>query len=106
MFIFETHRYNEFEQLITRAAASGALENPTSQQLLAQMKLAQGDPVAAQSLLEQVPLDYSPRGWIWEVRFTAASLPTGLRRGESDHGRYSCQVGGSNFRWATSGEFG
>ena len=68
----QTHRYNEFQQLITRAAASGALENPTSQQLLAQMKLKQGDPVAAQSLLDQVPLDYSPGGWIWGVRFTVA----------------------------------
>jgi len=68
----ETHRYNEFEQLITRAAASGALDNPTSQQYLAQMKLMQGDPVAAQSLLDQVPLDYSPGAWIWCVRFTAA----------------------------------
>jgi tetratricopeptide (TPR) repeat protein len=67
----QTHRYNEFEQLITRAAASGALDNPTSQQYLAQMKLMQGDPVAAQSLLEQVPLDYSPGAWIWWVRFRA-----------------------------------
>ncbi len=68
----ETHRYNEFEQLITRAAASGALDNPTSQQYLAQMKLMQGDPVAAQSLLDQVPLDYSPGSWIWATRFKAA----------------------------------
>ena len=36
------------------------------------MKLAQGDPVAAQSLLEQVPLDYSPGEWIWDTRFKAA----------------------------------
>jgi tetratricopeptide (TPR) repeat protein len=36
------------------------------------MKLAQGDPVAAQSLLEQVPLEYSPSGWIWGVRFKTA----------------------------------
>jgi serine/threonine protein kinase len=68
----QTRRYHEFEQLMTRAAASGALENPTSQQLLAQMKLRQGDPGAAQSLLDQVPLDYSPGGWIWGVRFAAA----------------------------------
>ena len=68
----QTHRYNEFEQLITRAAASGALEHPTGQQLLAQMKLMQGDPGAAQSLLDQVPPDYSPGGWIWRARFDAA----------------------------------
>ena len=68
----EMRRYNEFEQLMTRAAASGALEKPTSQQYLAQMKLAQGDPVAAQSLLDQVPMDYSPGVWIWNTRFKAA----------------------------------
>jgi tetratricopeptide (TPR) repeat protein len=33
------------------------------------MKLAQGDPVAAQSLIEQVPLEYSPGEWIWDTRF-------------------------------------
>jgi tetratricopeptide (TPR) repeat protein len=68
----EMRRYNEFEQLMTRVAASGTLEKLTSQQYLAQMKLAQGDPVAAQSLLDQVPLDYSPGVWIWNTRFKTA----------------------------------
>jgi len=36
------------------------------------MKLAQGDPVAAQSLLDQVQPEYDPGGWIWDVRFKAA----------------------------------
>jgi tetratricopeptide (TPR) repeat protein len=36
------------------------------------MKLAQGDPVAAQSLLDQVPPEYSPGGWIWDTRFRTA----------------------------------
>ena len=40
--------------------------------MLAEIKLAQGDPVAAQSLLEQVPLDYSPDIWIWDTRFKTA----------------------------------
>ena len=31
-------------------------------------KLAQGDPLAAQSLLEQVPPEYDPCGWIWDIR--------------------------------------
>jgi tetratricopeptide (TPR) repeat protein len=35
-------------------------------------KLAQGDPVAAQSLIEQVPLEYSPGEWIWDTRFKTA----------------------------------
>jgi TolB-like protein/class 3 adenylate cyclase len=68
---FEMRRYSEFEQLIRKQAASGgALEAPFNR--LAKMKLAQGDPVAAQSLLEQVPLEYSPGEWIWETRFNTA----------------------------------
>jgi tetratricopeptide (TPR) repeat protein len=50
--------------------ASGIVQ--ASQQYLAQMKLAEGDPVAAQSLLDQVPLEYSPGVWIWNTRFKAA----------------------------------
>jgi len=66
---FEMRRYSEFEQSITKDAASG---DPWNKILLADIKLAQGDPVAAQSLLEQVPLDYSPWFGIWHTRFTAA----------------------------------
>ena len=40
--------------------------------MASEIKLAQGDPVAAQSLLEQVPLDFSPAREIWGTRFTAA----------------------------------
>ena len=67
---FEMRRYSEFEQLIRKQAASGGypLEDPFIQTWLAEMKLAQGDPVAAQSLLEQVPLEYS----VWDTRFMAA----------------------------------
>jgi TolB-like protein/cytochrome c-type biogenesis protein CcmH/NrfG len=66
---FEMRRYSEFEQLITKDAAHGDLWNKI---LLADIKLAQGDPTAAQSLLEEVPLDYSPWSGIWNTRFTAA----------------------------------
>jgi tetratricopeptide (TPR) repeat protein len=69
---FEMRRYYEWEQLINKNAASGTFEGPWIQMWLAEIKLAQGDPVAAQSLLEQVPLDFSPIQWIWRIRFTAA----------------------------------
>ena len=69
---FELRRYYEWEQLIKKCAASGTFEGPWIQMWLAEIKLAQGDPVAAQSLLEQVPLDFSPIEWIWRIRFTAA----------------------------------
>jgi len=61
-------RYSECEQLLTKDAASG---DPWSQYLLATVKLAQGDPVAAQSLLDKVPLDFSPTEEIWGTRFDA-----------------------------------
>src|SRR5947208_5455592 len=68
---FEMRRYSELEQFIRKQAPSrGALEDPFS--WLAQMKLAQGDPVAAQSLLEQVPPEYSAGAWIWDPRFKTA----------------------------------
>jgi serine/threonine protein kinase/TolB-like protein len=71
---FEMRRYSELEQLIKKQAPSGgpigALEDPFN--WLAMTKLAQGDPVAAQSLLDQVPLEYSPGEWIWRIRFKTA----------------------------------
>ena len=68
---FEMRRYSELEQFIKKQAASGgprvgAIEK--SFYWLPMMKLAQGDPVAAQSLLEQVPPEYDPGGWIWDIR--------------------------------------
>jgi eukaryotic-like serine/threonine-protein kinase len=69
---FQMRRYKEWEQLLTKDAGSARLRDPWTQLLLAEIKLAQGDPVAAQSLLEQVPLDFSPTEQIWSARFTAA----------------------------------
>jgi tetratricopeptide (TPR) repeat protein len=69
---FEMRRYYDWEQLIKKCAASGTLEGPWIQTMLAEIKLAQGDPVAAQSLLEQVPPDFSPNEWIWGTRLRAA----------------------------------
>jgi len=68
----EMRRYNEFEQLVTKDAASGLLRNPWTQLWLAEVKFDEGDPVAAQSLLEQVPLDFSPIQVVWEIRSKAA----------------------------------
>ena len=73
---FEMRRYSELEQFIKKQAASGGprtapLEDPFN--WLPMTKLAQGDPVAAQSLLDQVPPEYDPGGSaIWDVRFKAA----------------------------------
>jgi predicted Zn-dependent protease len=69
---FQMRRYKEWEQLLMKDAGSGLLRDPWTQLLLAEIKLAQGDPVAAQSLLDQVPLDFSPTEQIWRTRFMAA----------------------------------
>ncbi len=63
---FEMRRYSELEQFIKKQAASGGLrtgplEDPFK--WLPMTKLAQGDPVAAQSLLDQVPPEYDPGGF-------------------------------------------
>jgi tetratricopeptide (TPR) repeat protein len=70
--LLEMRRYNELEQLFAKDAASGLLRDHGTQLWLAELKLAEGDPVAAQSLLAQVPLEFSPIEWIWKIRFTAA----------------------------------
>jgi len=68
---FEMRRYSELEQYIRKKAPPrGVLEDPFN--WLAMMKLAQGDPAAAQSLLEQVPPEYSPGGWTWDARYKTA----------------------------------
>jgi serine/threonine protein kinase/tetratricopeptide (TPR) repeat protein len=72
LIYFEMRRYSECDQLIKKDAANGTSEDPWDQKKLADIKLAQGDPVAAQSLLEQVPLDFSPAKYIWETRLKAA----------------------------------
>ena len=72
MTYFEMRRYSDYEQLRVKQAASDTADNLWSKIALARVRLAQGDPVAAQSALDQVPLDYSPHGSIWNTRFTAA----------------------------------
>jgi eukaryotic-like serine/threonine-protein kinase len=69
---FEMRRYHQLEQFLAKDAAKWPAPDPWTPLMLAEMKLAQADPVAAQSLLEQIPLDFSPTPEIWETRFTAA----------------------------------
>ncbi len=71
---FEMRRYSELEEFIRKGAARrgplGPLEDPFN--WLARTKLAQGNPVAAQSLLEQLPPEYSPGWGTLDVRFKTA----------------------------------
>jgi TolB-like protein/serine/threonine protein kinase/Tfp pilus assembly protein PilF len=65
-------RYSELEQFLTGAGASSMLGISFDPSVRATMKVAQGDPVGAQSFLDQVPLEYGPGAWIWGTRFKAA----------------------------------
>jgi TolB-like protein/thioredoxin-like negative regulator of GroEL len=65
-------RYKELEQFLAKDAAKWPVPDPWTSLLIAEMKLAQGDPSAAQSFLEQAPLDFSPTPEIWDTRFMAA----------------------------------
>src|SRR5262249_16020870 len=68
---FEMRRYSDLAQSIRKKARPrGALEDPFD--WLARMKLAKGDPAAAQSLLEHVPPEYNAGDWIWSIRFKTA----------------------------------
>ena len=68
----EMRLYNEWEQALAKDAANHPGPDPWNQMALAEIKLDKGDPAAAQALLAQVPLDFSPTQEIWETRFTAA----------------------------------
>jgi TolB-like protein len=70
--LLEMRRYHELEQRFAKDAANGTVQGPLIQLGLAELKLAEGDPVAAQALLAQVPLDFSPFEMIWRARFDAA----------------------------------
>jgi eukaryotic-like serine/threonine-protein kinase len=68
----DMRRYYDADQLLKKCAASGTFSGPWIQLVLAEIKLPQGDLVAAQSILEQVPLDFSATPDIWADRFLAA----------------------------------
>jgi TolB-like protein len=70
--LLEMRRYKELDQVLAKDAANGIIDGPWVQFQLAALKLAEGDPVAAQALLAQVPLDFSSYGAIWNTRFIAA----------------------------------
>jgi TolB-like protein/Flp pilus assembly protein TadD len=68
----EMRLYNKWEQLVAKDTANQPGPDPWDQMALAEIKLDKGDPAAAQALLAQVPLDFSPTDEIWATRFAAA----------------------------------
>ncbi len=61
--------YQPWQQLLTKGYDNGGF---WAQLALAEIKLDTGDLTAAQAVLGQIPLDFSPTGEIWTARFTVA----------------------------------
>ncbi len=69
---FEMRRYSDYEKFRTKRVTSESGDKLWLQIHRAKTRLAQGEPAAAQSILDQVPMDFSPWYFIWDIRFTAA----------------------------------
>jgi len=65
-------RYSECEQRLAKNALSDLRPDFWRQLALAELKLDKGDPAAAQALLAEMPLEFSPHEEIWNTRFIAA----------------------------------
>lgn len=68
----DTRHYRALEELLRRPTVADIQAELAAKTHLALVKLAEGDGKTAQSLLDQVPLDYSVRPHIWEIRLRAA----------------------------------
>ncbi|MEY2487201.1 MAG: eukaryotic-like serine/threonine-protein kinase [Verrucomicrobiota bacterium] len=68
----EMRRYEEWENLLKKEIASRSGSDPWSEMALAEIRLDEGNPVAARAILAKVPLDFSPTEEIWDTRFTTA----------------------------------
>ncbi|MBA3830950.1 MAG: protein kinase [Chthoniobacterales bacterium] len=71
-FYRATRRYHEWARLLAKDATSNAPQSYWFQLESAEFTLDTGDAAAAQSLLAQIPLDFSPTDEIWSARFAAA----------------------------------
>ena len=72
-WVYEALRqYGDWERLLRNFAPASAQQGYWIQERLAQIKLDDGDPGAAQAILDKVPLDDNTSNNIWFVRFDAA----------------------------------
>jgi serine/threonine protein kinase/tetratricopeptide (TPR) repeat protein len=68
----QMHLYGEFEQRFPQESDPEPAQNLWVKLERAELKLDEGDPVAAQALLAQVPLNFSPTMEVWDIRFMTA----------------------------------
>jgi len=65
----QMHLYGEFEQRFAHESDPDPAQSFWIKLERAELKLDEGDPVAAQALLAQVPLNFSPTYEVWDIRF-------------------------------------
>ena len=68
----QMHLYGEFEQRFAHESDPDPAQSFWIKLERAELKLDEGDPVAAQALLAQVPLNFSPTYEVWDIRFMTA----------------------------------
>src|SRR5438132_12985170 len=68
----QMHLYGEFEQRFAHESDPDPAQSFWIKLERAELKLDEGDPVAAQALLAQVPLNFSPTMEVWDIRFMTA----------------------------------
>src|SRR5438445_4303549 len=68
----QMHLYGEFEQRFAHESDPDPAQSFWIKLERAELKLDEGVPVAAQALLAQVPLNFSPTMEVWDIRFMTA----------------------------------
>ena len=68
----QMRRYTEWEQRFVQESDPDPAQTFWIKLERAELKLDEGDPVAAQALLAQVPLNFSPTMEVWDIRFMTA----------------------------------
>jgi serine/threonine-protein kinase len=68
----QMHLYGEFEQRFAHESDPDPAQSFWIKLERAELKLDEGDPVAARALLAQVPLNFSPTMEVWDIRFMTA----------------------------------
>jgi TolB-like protein/Tfp pilus assembly protein PilF len=68
----QMRRYNEWEQRFLQESDPDPAQTFWIKLERAELKLDEGDPGAAQALLVQVPLNFSPTSEVWDSRFMTA----------------------------------
>jgi serine/threonine protein kinase len=99
MVYLDARRISDLDQWIATLDGADTLEGPWRKMLLAWARLNAGDAGRAQTLLDQIPFDFSPTPAIWDIRLAAA-----LYRRDFDAAKRVLHAGPT--KWADPTAFG